>query len=274
MMISIITAIYNQMPMNRLYLESIRRSTRSEWELIIIDNGSTDGSLEFFEHSGENVRVIRNDANYSYPHCQNQGIDAARGDVLAFFNNDIMLSDNWDTRLLEILGKDGYEAVTLSSNDNMLDLSEAKKINRRFKRVKYPLISIFKAKEWTLKLMMKLTYGDFQRFCDNLWDRDGLSLKPGFAGSAVVMTRKGIDLIGRWDETQQGADFDLYMRSLQRFKESGDVRPLSVVGGIYHHHFSRLTSKCSYPQYADIANIRTIEDKWGERVVKEYTALQ
>lgn len=271
-MISIITAIYNQLPMNRLYLESIRRSTNSEWELIVIDNGSTDGSADFFEHAGENIRVIRNNANYSYPYCQNQGLDVAKGDVLAFFNNDIMLSDNWDTRLLEILGKGGYEAVTLSSNDNMLDKGEAKKINRRFKRIKYPLIYLFKAKEWALKLMVKFTYGDFNKFCDKLWQRDGVKTKPGFAGSAVVMTQKGIDLLGRWDETQQGADFDLYMRSMQRFREVGDVCPLSVVGGVYHHHFSRLTAKCRYPQYADIANIRTIEDKWGEDLIKEYTA--
>lgn len=88
------------------------------------------------------------------------------------------------------------------------------------------------------------------------------------------MTRKGIDLVGKWDETQQGADFDLYMRSLKRYKESGDMKPLSLIGGIYHHHFSRLTFNCSYPEYADIANIRTIEEKWGENVVKEYLAAQ
>lgn len=273
-MISIITAIYNQLPMNRLYLESIRKSTRSDWELIIIDNGSTDGSAEFFENAGGNVKVIRNNANYSYPHCQNQGIDAAKGEIYAFLNNDIMLSDGWDLHLKEILGKDGFEAVTLSSNDNMLNIEEAKKINRKFKRIKYPLMKLFKTKEWTLRLMLKATYGDFNRFCDDLWQRDGLNTKIGFAGSAVVMTKRGIGLLGRWDETQQGGDFDLYMRSIKRFEEVGDVKPLSLVGGIYHHHFSRLTVKATYPEYADIDNLRRIEDKWGEDIVKQYMAKQ
>lgn len=260
--------------MNRLYLESIRKSTCSDWELIIIDNGSTDGSVEFFENAGENVKVIRNNANYSYPHCQNQGLDVAKGDIFAFFNNDIMLSDNWDVKLMEILGKDGYEAVTLSSNDNMLNLKEAKNINRKFKWIKYPLMKLFKTKEWTLRMMLKLTYGDFNKFCNKLWERDGIKTKIGFAGSAVVMTQKGIDLLGRWDKTQQGADFDLYMRSMRRFEEEGDVKPLSLVGGIYHHHFSRLTVKATYPEYADIDNLQRIEDKWGEDIVKQYMAKQ
>lgn len=124
-MISIITAIYNQIKMNRLYLESIRRSTVSDWELIVIDNGSDDGSAEFFENAGDNIKVIRNDGNYSYPYCQNQGIKIAEGDIYAFLNNDIMLSRGWDIKLSGILGKDGYEAVTLVSNDNMVSHSEA-----------------------------------------------------------------------------------------------------------------------------------------------------
>ena len=91
-MISVITAIYNQLPMNRIFLESLRNSTEGEWELIVIDNGSTDGSAEFFESAPGNIRVIRNNGNYSYPYCQNLGIKVAKGDVLAFLNNDILLS--------------------------------------------------------------------------------------------------------------------------------------------------------------------------------------
>lgn len=272
-MISIITAIYNQLEMNKYYLDTIRRNTRSEWELIIIDNGSTDGSAEFFESAGENVKVIRNGANFSYPYCQNRGIEVAKGDVLAFLNNDIKLSPDWDVKMLKILGKDGYEALTMSSNDNMLSEHEAKRINRRFKRVKYPLLKIFGHHWWVFRLMVTLTYGNWEHFCDRLFERDGYKMRPGFAGSAVLMTRKGIELLGPWDETQQGGDFDLYFRSVERWKQVGDVKPLSLVGGVYHHHFSRLTLKAGYPEYQDIANIRRMEDKWDETKIKEYQAL-
>lgn len=108
-MISIITAIFNQLDMNKLYYESLLATTDGDWELIIIDNGSTDGSVEYFESLGSRVKVIRNDGNYSYPYCQNIGIKAAVGEVLAFFNNDIILSPHWDSRMLRVLGKDGYQ---------------------------------------------------------------------------------------------------------------------------------------------------------------------
>lgn len=42
-MLTIITAIYNQLDMNRLYYESIVETTDGDWELIVVDNGSTDG---------------------------------------------------------------------------------------------------------------------------------------------------------------------------------------------------------------------------------------
>jgi glycosyltransferase, family 2 len=272
-MISIITAIYNQIEMNRLYLESIRRCTVSDWELIVIDNGSDDGSAEFFENAGDNIKVIRNDGNYSYPYCQNQGIKIAEGDIYAFLNNDIMLSRGWDIKLSGILGKDGYEAVTLVSNDNMVSHSEASHLNRRFKRLKYPLLTLFGRRQWVFRLMLRLTYGNWDKFCNKVWNKYGLQTKPGFAGSAVVMTKKGVDLLGEWDETQQGGDFDLFFKSMERWRNHGDVRPLSLVGGIYHHHFSRITFRCAYPPFKDIRNHSTLEAKWGADKVQEYTAL-
>ena len=140
-MISIITAIYNQLGMNMLYYESLLHATDGEFELIIVDNGSTDGSAEFFESRGKNVKVIRNGGNYSYPYCQNIGIKHAKGDVLAFLNNDILLSPHWDTRIKTILGKDGYEMLSLCSNNRMPDAKEAKAANRRWKRIKNPEIN-------------------------------------------------------------------------------------------------------------------------------------
>lgn len=267
-MISIITAIYNQLEMNKYYLETIRQNTRTDWELIVIDNGSTDGSAEFFETAGPNVRVIRNDANYSYPYCQNRGIEVAKGDVFAFLNNDIKLSPGWDEKMLKVLGRDGYEVLTMSSNDNMLSAREAKRINRRFKRIKYPLLKIFGRHEWVFRAMVTLTYGNWDRFCERLFERDGFRMKPGFAGSAVLMTRKGVEILGPWDETQQGGDFDLFFRTVERWQTNGDVRPMSVVGGVYHHHFSRITFKMRYPKFADSDRLHSLEDKWGDKVLE------
>ena len=85
-MISIITAIYNQLPVNKIFWEYLKKNTCQPFELIIIDNGSTDGSSDFFKSVG--ATVINNSANYSYPHSQNQGINISRFDWLAFLNKN------------------------------------------------------------------------------------------------------------------------------------------------------------------------------------------
>src|SRR5580704_1210526 len=100
-MISIITAIHNQLAMNKLFYAALKKYTRHKFELIIIDNHSTDGSAEFFD--SKRARIIHNDHNYSYPYCQNQGIDSAKYEYLAFLNNDIVVAPRWDQRLIETL---------------------------------------------------------------------------------------------------------------------------------------------------------------------------
>lgn len=262
-MISIITAVYNQLAMNRLYYESICKNTDGEWELIIIDNGSTDGSREFFESLGSSVRVIANTDNYSYPYCQNQGIAIAKGEILAFFNNDILLSPHWDTRAKRVLGHGGNEVVTLGANERMATDRETRRLFRRWKRVKYPMLKLFGRGRKSLTIMTGLMYGDWSRYAERMWKRHGLLQRSGFVGSAVLMTRRGLDLLGEFDPTIQAGDFDLYMRSEKRFRENGDVRPMTTLPGVLHHHFGRLTFRAKFPPFADGASIRSLEEKWG-----------
>jgi glycosyltransferase involved in cell wall biosynthesis len=48
-MISIITAVHNQLAMNKLFMQSLRKYSAMDFELIIIDNASTDGSADFLK---------------------------------------------------------------------------------------------------------------------------------------------------------------------------------------------------------------------------------
>ena len=60
-MLSVIVAVHNQIGHNRLFLKGIRQYTTGAYEVVVIDNHSTDGSAEFFESEG--CPVIRNTAN-------------------------------------------------------------------------------------------------------------------------------------------------------------------------------------------------------------------
>ncbi|MDR0418768.1 MAG: glycosyltransferase, partial [Prevotellaceae bacterium] len=207
-----------------------------------------------------------NNDNYSYPYCQNQGIEKASHDVLAFFNNDIILSPNWDEHLLNILGKDGREVVSFASNDRGVSQKDTKTTSRRWKRIKYPILTIFGTSYFSLQLMFKLMYKSWKKYTSKVFKRYGYEMIEGFSGSAIAMTRNTVEKVGLWDERPQAADFDLYARTKQRYEEHGDIKPLSIISGVYIHHYERLTAKSKQKpvQFADIQNIVKFEDKWED----------
>lgn len=262
-MISIITAIYNQLDMNRLYWEYLQKYTDNPFELIIIDNHSDDGSREFFQSLGEQVKVIANKENYSYPHCQNQGIAIARYDTLAFLNNDLLVSPHWDSRALQVLGKEGRDVISLGSNDRLCDKKTSKSLQKRWKYIKYPCIALFKQKMFSLKLMEHLCYGNWEKFCEKIYTRYGFSITEGFSGASILMNRTAIEKIGLWDPSQQAADFDLYFRTCQRAETAGDIKPLAVVNGIFTHHYRRLTLYSKCPPFSDADRLVPLTQKWN-----------
>jgi len=133
-MISIITAVHNGLAFNKIYLEYIRKYTHHPYEVIIIDNASSDGTREFFQSEG--CTVIANNLNYSYPYTQNQGIRAAKGEYLFFLNNDIVVSPFWDKHLIEIAREQDIDIISAAGIENMGNSKETKALSRRWKKVK------------------------------------------------------------------------------------------------------------------------------------------
>ncbi|MBN1576340.1 MAG: glycosyltransferase family 2 protein [Chitinispirillaceae bacterium] len=259
-MISIITAIYNQLPMNRLYCEYLNRFTGNPFELIIVDNGSTDGSAEFFERHG--ARVIRNGGNYSYPRCQNRGIQAARYDVLVFLNNDLIVSPQWDLHALAIMDYHGLEIGSCCATDRTETSNSTRSSQRLWKYVRNPLLFLFGPRHCNLKLMLALRYGNWETWNDRRRQKFGNSISEGIAGSNVIMRRSALSKVGRWDERIQAADFDLAIRTKLRSIERKDIKPVHLLLGVYLHHYIRLTYKKRYPPFIDGANLIALNKKW------------
>ena len=258
-MLSIITAVHNQLPVNRLYWEHLKRYTRHPFELIVIDNASTDGSAAFFESVG--ATVIRNPANYSYPHAQNQGIAAARYDWLAFLNNDIIVSPDWDDGLMKTMEANGLDACTVCGVEQVENAAATRKLKRRWKRIKN-LVGLFGFGEWQLRLMHKWMYGDWEAFCRSRRERFALQVKEGFVGNTVMLRRRALEKIGLWDERVQAGDFDLYLRTVDRAQSVGDIRPLHLALDVFVHHYIRLTLRTPYPPFADRDRLIELGDKW------------
>ncbi|MGE4294075.1 MAG: glycosyltransferase family 2 protein [Campylobacterales bacterium] len=267
-MISIIVAVYNQLEMNKLFVESLNRYSTLPFELIIIDNGSTDGSAEFFE--GVGAKVIRNSGNYSYPVCQNIGIKNAKYDIYAFLNNDIIVSPKWDERFVEVMKRNGLDIVTSCGIERMESKQIKKFYRKKWSKIKELVGFFFGQGRFSLKLMHRLMYGNWEQFCEKRFSRFGYRAEEAFVGNCVIMTKRAVELIGLWDERIQAADYDLYLRSKKRSLETGDIKPVHVALGIWVHHYIRLTVKGGYPPFVDRANIISPEEKWGEQTVENY----
>lgn len=101
---SIVIVTFNNLALTRLCVESILENTAyPNYELIIVDNHSTDATPEYLaalaaQHS--HIRIVLNDANRGFAAANNQGLALATGDDLVLLNNDTIVPPGWLNRLL------------------------------------------------------------------------------------------------------------------------------------------------------------------------------
>lgn len=93
---SIIIPVYNNLELTKQCLTAMASSTTGvDYEVILVDNGSADGTTAFLQTLQGDVRIIRNDENLGFAKACNQGAKAARGKYLVFLNNDTIPQPNW-----------------------------------------------------------------------------------------------------------------------------------------------------------------------------------
>jgi glycosyltransferase involved in cell wall biosynthesis len=265
-MLSIISAVHNQLGMNQLFAESLRQQTHHPYELIVVDNHSTDGSLAFWQQEADVCVAL--DRNHAYPYSQNRGIEHASHDYLAFLNNDLLLSSGWDAHALRLMETQGVDILSFATNDHLESKAAQRKLNRRWKRIKYPLARLGGTSYRNLRRMVRWMYGDFDAFCAQRYAAFGDQLIEGYSGSCLVMHRRVLDLIGPWDERIQAGDWDLFNRAKLRSLDVGDLRPIQLALGVYLHHFRRLTYHAAYEPMAEADQLISLEAKWGTQTTR------
>ncbi|MFQ5444002.1 MAG: glycosyltransferase family 2 protein, partial [Nitrospinales bacterium] len=82
-------------------LDSLRQMTFDDYEVIVVDNGSSDGSREMVEKSYPWVRLIRLPKNLGFAVACNRGIEASNADYVCLLNNDIEVEPDWLKELYE-----------------------------------------------------------------------------------------------------------------------------------------------------------------------------
>jgi GT2 family glycosyltransferase len=97
-LVSVIVVNWNRWPLLRACLHSLARQTYQPFEVILVDNGSTDGSPALARAEFTpllTLRIIENPDNRGFCAANNQGIAAARGSLIALLNNDAEAAPEW-----------------------------------------------------------------------------------------------------------------------------------------------------------------------------------
>ena len=99
---SVIIPVWNNAVLTQQCLNALAEVTDGvSYEVVVVDNGSTDGVETFLQTLGGDVQVIRNEQNLGFSKACNQGARAARGEFLVFLNNDTIPLKGWLSALVE-----------------------------------------------------------------------------------------------------------------------------------------------------------------------------
>jgi GT2 family glycosyltransferase/glycosyltransferase involved in cell wall biosynthesis len=241
--VSVVVLTYNNLSYTKACLDSLQNFTRyPNWELIVVDNASSDGTPEFLTNYAEKIpgaRVILNDTNVGFAAGNNIGIREASGDYVVILNNDTFVTQGWLLGLVRHMVKDeklglvgpvtnniGNEAKIDIHYANMAEMADA----ARAYTIRHP------------RLLMETRVVAF--FC-------------------VVLRRKVIDEIGLLDE-RFGTGFfedDDYCR---RVAAAG--YKVAIAEDVFvHHHLSATFGEMAAERRKELfeRNRAIYEKKWG-----------
>jgi GT2 family glycosyltransferase/glycosyltransferase involved in cell wall biosynthesis len=249
-LVSIIVLTYNNLQLTKNCLISILEYTHGvNYELIIVDNASTDGSREYltaFAKNRPNVRLQLNDDNTGFAKGNNQGMALAKGDYLVVLNNDTIVTPGWLKAMVRHLEKDPSIGLIGPVSNNVGN--EAKILITYNALDQIPLA----ATNYTRQHMgMSFEISMLAFFC-------------------VMIPRHVYEKVGGLDE-QYGLGYfedDDYCRRVQQI----GLRMVCAEDAFVHHYLSASFNKLKHEQRQELfaRNKAIFEKKWGKWSAHSY----
>lgn len=241
--VSVIILAYNNLEFSRACIESVLKHTQyPDFEIIIVDNGSSDGSIEYFREMGNRhsvITVVRNEENLGFAGGNNIGIDVATGEIVILLNNDTYVTPGWLHGLVRQMT--GPAALDLAGPVTNNIGNEAKV------EIVYDSMEVM-----------------IDAAADYTWQHAGeIMAVNNLAFFCVAIARRVIESVGVLDESFQGGFFedDDYCR---RATDAGFKLGI-VEDAFVHHHLSASFDQLGKERKQEIfdANKAVYERKWG-----------
>lgn len=107
-------------------LQSLSQQSFKDFEIILVDNGSTDRSLEYVESNFPETKIIKLKENFGFAKAINVGVKSSNADYVVFLNNDTCVDKRWLASLVECA--DRHQEV-ISVNSKLLNFYDRKRID-------------------------------------------------------------------------------------------------------------------------------------------------
>ncbi|MFC1582791.1 glycosyltransferase family 2 protein [Planctomycetota bacterium] len=198
-LISVITPVYNGADYLAEAIRSVQAQTHTEWEYILVDDGSTDGSAEIMREfctADRRIRMISNAGNRGIPYSRNTGLADAGGAWIAFLDqDDIFLPDKLAVQLAVLQADEGLGLIAC----------DCERINAAGE--------VYAVKTTRLKADVM---------------RQIIFRNPIETASLILVRRACFDTVGAFDEAFRGNDDrDMYIRIAARYSLASVDRVLA-----------------------------------------------
>lgn len=206
--LSIIIVNWNTRDITRNCLQSIREKvTGISCEVIVVDNASSDASIEMIRAEFPDVRTIVNEDNLGFGRASNQGMRVAGGRYLLLLNSDTLVIDDSVQRLVYFMERDpriGIAGCKLLFEDLTLQGSCA-----RFPSIKIALVEDL----MLYKFLSRRRQGEL--LLNGYWSHDRTRDVDAVWGAAMLVRREVFDQTGGFDERifMYGEDIEWCMRA-------------------------------------------------------------
>ncbi|APF18254.1 Glycosyltransferase, GT2 family [Caldithrix abyssi DSM 13497] len=224
--VSIIMLTYNALEFTKKCVNSILQNTHIPYEIIFVDNGSKDGTVDYLrslQAEYDHIRVVFNKKNKGFAAGNNQGARKARGKYLLFLNNDVLVADGWLEELVSALEKDPQIGMVGPITNSISGLQRVEQIPYQNDDGFYP----FAAKVKDV-------------------NRDKITPRRRIAGFCLLMPKTLFERIKGFDEsfgTGNFEDDDLCIRVRQQ------GYAIMVHEGVFIHHYGSQTFKANKIDY-------------------------
>jgi GT2 family glycosyltransferase len=133
---TIVIPCFNTVQYTKICIASLFVRTDAPFELVLINNGSTDGTKKYFDYVKRNLKskflvkltVINFNKNIGVPRALNLGVNLSTAPYFIYVNNDVMLTEGWLSKLLYAASRAAHDVGiigTLFNKVNSKPLSEA-----------------------------------------------------------------------------------------------------------------------------------------------------